>query len=483
MVSNKTLLVLIISLIECQTIISQTFEKLISSEFDEVAYDAVQLNDTCFLILSQHGSYNSYEYPFYTITEVNGIGEIINSVQVYIDSLYTLEFAQKIFLDTNENLIIAARVRNLSTSVFMQYLAVLDTDLNLIHDTITGNSQVSDAGTYYILNAQNNIVATGFTEYDKEHNVYISEYSINGLLILRKEIDWDAFTSSAILEISDNNLIFLNGIYGNSGGILKLDNNNFEIIDTIDFAPSFLSFDSKRIEGSSEFIVSGKRVQSSFYKLFITRLNFDGEIINENYYGPNDTNCFYGLNSLDVLYNNIIYLVGTFNFTAQPPFLYPEQRWIFCNKLNIDGSIIWQMFYKGEVNYMPYKVLAMSDGGALILSTKYDWNNPVPNQRDIHILRIDSTGWHEGLSTGITQFDKPKQILVYPNPAKDKVNFVFGLYQDLEISIYNLMGELILKEAYKSSSSIDISNFAAGTYIYKITGNDGFNEKGRLVKQ
>ena len=73
-----------------------------------------------------------------------------------------------------------------------------------------------------------------------------------------------------------------------------------------------------------------------------------------------------------------------------PPFLYPEQRWILIYRLNKDGSIVWQKFYKGEVNYMAYKILATADGGALIFSTRYDWNDSIPMQRDVHILKIEA---------------------------------------------------------------------------------------------
>ena len=133
---------------------------------------------------------------------------------------------------------------------------------------------------------------------------------------------------------------------------------------------------------------------------------------------------------------------------------------------------------------MVYKILSTPDNGAILFTTKYDWNDPIPNQRDVHILKIDSIGFYTPLTSTeevLEQMDK--QILVYPNPAKDNVNFVFGLYQNLEISIYNLMGEIILSDKYKSSATIDISNLPTGTYIYKITGENGFYEEGKLVKQ
>jgi hypothetical protein len=132
---------------------------------------------------------------------------------------------------------------------------------------------------------------------------------------------------------------------------------------------------------------------------------------------------------------------------------------------------------------MPYKVLATSDGGALILSHKYDWNSPYPNQRDIHILKIDSTGWYEGLPVGTDEYSGMKQILVYPNPAKDQVHFEPGLYTDLELQIFNQTGILLLAKPLHSHRTVDVSGYETGIYIYVIQNKNGFLEKGKLVKE
>ena len=56
-------------------------------------------------------------------------------------------------------------------------------------------------------------------------------------------------------------------------------------------------------------------------------------------------------------------------------------------------------------------------------------------------------------------------ISVYPNPAKDKL-FIQGLSNSSKVSIYNVLGKLVLSEI--TSSEIDIKNLIRGVYIIKI---------------
>ncbi|MCD4664607.1 MAG: hypothetical protein K8R68_04985, partial [Bacteroidales bacterium] len=107
---------------------------------------------------------------------------------------------------------------------------------------------------------------------------------------------------------------------------------------------------------------------------------------------------YYTYNSFS-LSGDYIYFGGAVACTWTGPLeFYPEQRWILMYKLTHSGDIIWQKFYKGEVNYMPYKVLATNDGGALIFSTRFDWEDPITWQRDVHILKIDSNGYYTHLT-------------------------------------------------------------------------------------
>jgi predicted secreted hydrolase len=63
-----------------------------------------------------------------------------------------------------------------------------------------------------------------------------------------------------------------------------------------------------------------------------------------------------------------------------------------------------------------------------------------------------------------------KAIMVYPNPANDKITIECAGNQSLNLSVYNIVGEILLqKELNKSINEIDISSLSKGVYLIKIT--------------
>ena len=233
---------------------------------------------------------------------------------------------------------------------------------------------------------------------------------------------------------------------------------------------------------NNNYYVAGKQKNSSTFQndLSFLKVNVSGEF--EQFIYPTDQNIFYTYKCL-AQNENSIYFGGVYPFTQQPPTLYPEPRWIMLFKLNNNGDVIWQNFYKGDVNYMVYKIIATPDGGALCFSTRYDWNDPIPNQRDVHILKIDSTGYYSPITGTEEIVEQPKQILVYPNPVKDKLHFVFGLYSDLTISIYDASGREMISDTYHRSPTLDLSGFKKGLYLYRITGAKGLIDGGKIIKE
>jgi len=57
-------------------------------------------------------------------------------------------------------------------------------------------------------------------------------------------------------------------------------------------------------------------------------------------------------------------------------------------------------------------------------------------------------------------------LLFYPNPVDDKL-FIQGLQKEAKVSIYNILGKLVLSKT--TSSEIDVNNLKSGLYIIKIT--------------
>ncbi len=71
---------------------------------------------------------------------------------------------------------------------------------------------------------------------------------------------------------------------------------------------------------------------------------------------------------------------------------------------------------------------------------------------------------------------------VYPNPTKDVFNFTFDGQNELTIELNDLNGKILWSETTEDGSgSINVSNYAVGTYLLKVT-NGTTEEVIRVVK-
>jgi hypothetical protein len=85
------------------------------------------------------------------------------------------------------------------------------------------------------------------------------------------------------------------------------------------------------------------------------------------------------------------------------------------------------------------------------------------------------------VNLGISNFDNSNTINLYPNPTNNIVNFASS--ENIEkITIFNLLGqEVFSKEINSNEATIEMSNFANGTYVAKIASN-GKSESVKLMK-
>ena len=73
------------------------------------------------------------------------------------------------------------------------------------------------------------------------------------------------------------------------------------------------------------------------------------------------------------------------------------------------------------------------------------------------------------------------KIAVYPNPASGSVIFKSGNSTELSYKVADLTGRLISEGTFKGETKIDVSAFAAGTYMVSFEG-EGLREVRRLIK-
>jgi hypothetical protein len=462
----------------------QTFEKNYRTPSDELVYDAQFIDSTVCIFPLNIGDFmlDTYSVKFFKIDVQTGF--FLDSL--VIEPLYQDHYFRGLFdfLKLNDSLYIGTgKFRRIDQTAEIQYIVHINNDLQVIFDTVVDMPVINENLQKSIISSDNSIISVG-RDMNPGGNKILIERNIDGEFIRYMNYDYmTSLTATTIIDIPQKNkyhLFFWGGILHS---FFIIDKNSLEIDTIIECPSQFLPIDGIIDPfDTSTYYIAGKQGMTN-PENYLSFLKFNTNGAYAQYIYPNDQNIFYTYKCLSPSLNHL-YFGGVYPFTQSPPTLYPEQRWILIYRLNKDGSIVWQKFYKGEVNYMAYKILATADGSALIFSTRYDWNDPIPNQRDVHILKIDSTGYYNpitGTDEELTQMNK--QILVYPNPADNEVNFVLGLYSNLQLSIYNSTGERKIFQSLPSSQTIDVSELPSGIYVYLLTGKNGFKETGKIIKE
>jgi hypothetical protein len=147
-------------------------------------------------------------------------------------------------------------------------------------------------------------------------------------------------------------------------------------------------------------------------------------------------------------------------------------------------NVINHYFYGGDAVYTPYKILATSDGGALIIGMRYDQTNPSSHLCHPFALKVNSEGM---VVTGIDEaFNSiSHSAIVFPNPGKEVINLTSGIQLNNGVfTLFNLKGQPVITERINATEmQFNASNLASGTYIWQIELNQKIVEKGKWVKE
>ena len=98
----------------------------------------------------------------------------------------------------------------------------------------------------------------------------------------------------------------------------------------------------------------------------------------------------------------------------------------------------------------------------------YDFTDPIQ-------MKAVTAGVQAGLSTIETQIPG---IRIYPNPSSSTVNIDYS--EDLEITLFNILGQQILKT---NSKTINISNLEKGTYFLITEDENNSITNFKLIKK
>jgi uncharacterized repeat protein (TIGR03803 family) len=141
-------------------------------------------------------------------------------------------------------------------------------------------------------------------------------------------------------------------------------------------------------------------------------------------------------------------------------------------RIKTNGSDYTKMLdFAGVSNGNLPKGSLISDGSFLFGMTTRGGNN------DLGVI------YKLAITSNIEETRENANITFNPNPASNILNIECPEGQNLNLSVYNIVGECLLQKAFKSSKeTIDISNFPSGIYIIKVSDNNHTVQQ-KLIKE
>jgi len=249
----------------------------------------------------------------------------------------------------------------------------------------------------------------------------------------------------------------------------------------------FFSIVSALKLSDSTFMMTGRTemIDSSNYRrrydIGVVKWNADFSELNAVTFGRKDSSALEAYQGLSRYENDsFVYAAGTENYIGG----FTSASYFMLSKLNLKGDILWTRYYSNNTLLQMYKVMATADGGAIMMGKSYD-NRFMKN--DAWILKVDSNGNMANVPTSIVENGEipEKDFVFFPNPSKDYLTFrQLNTMRNYHINLYSIEGRLVYQaEVSESEKKIDVSSFAKGFYIYRLTDEMGNKAEGKLIKQ
>ena len=74
-------------------------------------------------------------------------------------------------------------------------------------------------------------------------------------------------------------------------------------------------------------------------------------------------------------------------------------------------------------------------------------------------------------------------VSLFPNPFSTQLTFSLADNEQITISLFNFLGQQVLRQTFTNSTTINTAQLADGIYFYALRSNKGTLKTGKLVKQ
>ncbi|MCB0804123.1 MAG: T9SS type A sorting domain-containing protein, partial [Flavobacteriales bacterium] len=163
----------------------------------------------------------------------------------------------------------------------------------------------------------------------------------------------------------------------------------------------------------------------------------------------------------------------------------PEASFIRISEHDLNGSFIQERFYSTGKFIILNSIKGTKDGGFILVGSSYDSLGAHQNGLDLFIMKLDSLGNLTGINGKKASKLSALNFAVYPNPASEFVTFQkINQFQEYHLQVVNLLGYEIYNSFWQNDKlNIDLSQYKAGLYLYRITDNTGAVFQGKFIKK
>jgi|GEM_PF-4064963 len=494
----KHLIFTITSMLFSIGVFSQQFDFYLNNSFENELYDAIETDSTFEFVGMKklNGFYESYylklsktgvfikDTVLAATTErlFTGIKETNKGVVISEGGYYKGDGDVKIYYNYDFNSSISIKIDSAKHFYAESIKLLNDSSLALLGFYID-TSRFQNASFFNL-----NLNDTSYQFFD-----------ISDPQFLPPQYIFDIIEHNGKKLISTYNVIYKNPtVWYNSSEIIQL-NDSFQIDTAFDISYSQNTFGNYQFNffasllsiNQNHFMVSARGINArnaSHAKpddmaAIVMDTNYNE--VSLNFYGLPDSSAKEANQNLS-RYDSLpyVFIGGTENFIVRPGGFGPDTTLFMLTKADLLGNEIWTRYYSNNTNLFLRKVLATSDGGALIFGSSYDPAGPDGFEQDVWIVKVDSNGNYQ--TTGIADQQIPSTDFVfYPNPVVDEVHFrQVNQLRNYNLELFDISGKKVLERKLTSSDeTINTANLNSGTFIYHLTDQKGNYASGKLIKK
>ena len=348
------------------------------------------------------------------------------------------------------------------------------------------------------------------SENDNTH--HLAKFSLSGELLDWQKLEIDSLLSVCnLFEIVGNESCF--GLYG------RISNNSLTTMGVLVFDDSlhlvsrthFPSWQSEEMNGNVSLyylsdLINGMMIPEPDQSGYLVSTRLKEEMLTPSSQTIHDeTSALVAKTDLNFVLQDNYHIIEHFNDTIEYPAFYKsidyctcfnsfiglfhccmmgfDEGWpynpstVIVTKLDEDFNVVWKKYLLTGLGYSPFAITATSDEGCIVVGWVYDFNTE--NRFDLFAKKINADG-----TVGVNESGMEiRPYCFYPNPVQAQLQMQFSPdVQPKQVELYDLQGRLVHVQR-SSFGSIDMSLLPAGTYMMRVTLEDGTVYSDKVVRE